>query len=115
MGSTRLTPTVIENRKKYLKPPTKDQVLAFVKELGVSYAQFETFYGIAKGTIGLVSIGERDLPTAYWHIIYTKVKPAYGSGFLNSGVNKITTKPITKINVLKPKQIRKSQRLDILK
>lgn len=74
-----------DNRAKYLKPPTFEEIDDFRKLLGVRVATFERFFGITVGTINKIKKGERDLPANKWHIIYEKVKPAYGSGFLTSG------------------------------
>lgn len=100
-----------ENRKKYLKAPTPEQVKEFVTELQVSSRQFETFYGIPTNTILQVVSGSRNLPAKFWDIIYERKKPAYGVGFLTTGgVKPAVTKIPTKIN-----KIKASPRLDILK
>lgn len=72
-----------ENRAKYLEPPTFDQIDAFRKLLNVRVATFERFFGISKGSLRKIKKGERKLATDKWHIVYEKIIPAYGSGFLN--------------------------------
>lgn len=73
-----------ENSRKYLKPPSSVQIDEFLHELGVTTAAFERFYGIPIGTIRKIRHGDngRILPMKYWHIIYEKIKPAYGVGFI---------------------------------
>lgn len=67
-----------------MKAPTYDQVKAFISELGITAAQFERFYGIAKGTMKQVKFGNTTLPAKHWHIIYEKIKPAYGVGYFEA-------------------------------
>jgi hypothetical protein len=82
-----MTPLEKENRRKYLKSPTFEQIEEFINELDVSYAQFERFFGMKTKTINRVKIGERGLPAKYWHIIYERIKPAYGVGFASDYVS----------------------------
>lgn len=70
------------NKKKWLLPPDIDMITDFLSHLGVSAPSFESFYGIPKGTIRGIRHGNRSLPAKYWHIIYDKVEPKFGSGFL---------------------------------
>lgn len=87
-----------DNKAKYLKPPSLQQIEAFVADLGVTCTQFEKFFGIATGTIKQIRLYEntepkpqyeRKLPAKFWHIIYEKIVPAYGSGFLEHPDKKI--------------------------
>lgn len=78
----RLTDIANANRAKYLKPPPITQIEEFVKELDVSEHQFERFYGIPRATVSKIRAGARELPAAFWEIVYLKVKPAYGSGIV---------------------------------
>lgn len=84
----------LENEKKYLKPPTLMQIEQFLKELDITTASFERFYGIPLGTIRKIRHGDngRYLPVKFWHIIYEKIVPAYGSGFLNPDQPRIEIK-----------------------
>lgn len=78
-----------KNRTIYLKAPPYDQVIEFIAELGVSQSQFERFFGIAKGTIKQIQVGNCQLPAKHWHIVYEKIKPAYGVGhYTIEGKNK---------------------------
>ena len=43
---------------------------------------FEKFYGIPFNTITQIKAGTKRLGSAYWHIIYERIKPAYGVGFI---------------------------------
>lgn len=70
-----------ENRRKYLKPPTWEQIEAFRVKLEVSMAQFERFYGIPKETLKNVKMGKRNLPAEKWAIVYEEQVPLYGIGF----------------------------------
>lgn len=72
------------NRRIYLKAPTYEQVTEFINELGISGAQFERFYGVAAGTLRQVAVGNTTLPAKHWHIIYEKIKPAYGVGYFEA-------------------------------
>lgn len=56
----------------YLHPPTVRMLLAWIEELGVSYAQFERFYGFIEGTIKNIKYKGRAIPVKYWPVIYEK-------------------------------------------
>jgi len=71
------------NREKYLKPPTVKQIVEFIDSLDISVSQFERFYGLPSNHIHKVIGGQRNLAAYAWHIIYEKVKPKYGAGFLH--------------------------------
>lgn len=66
-----------KNRAKYLKAPSILEIDTFIKELQVSDAQFERFFGMPFNTMGVVRNGQRKLPAKYWHIVYEKIVPAY--------------------------------------
>lgn len=70
-----------QNRLKYLKAPPLEQILEFVKELEVTEAQFERFYGIPAKTISQIKVGNTPLPAKFWHIVYEKIKPMYGAAY----------------------------------
>lgn len=90
------------NRIKYLKPPPIELIEEFIKELGVSDRQFERFYSIPFSTVHKVRAGERDLPAAYWEIVYKKILPTYGIGFQkilkNSRSAKVSARRTSKID-----------------
>lgn len=98
-----------DNKRKYLHPPTSEQIISFIDELGVTMAAFERFYGIRKDTIRKIKHGDqgRVLPAKHWHIIYEKIKPTYGIGFFMESqiVSKQKTKKVIpvkkKINISK--------------
>lgn len=99
-----------ENLKKYLKPPSSIQIDEFLKELDVTTAGFERFYGIAHGTIRKIRHGDngRILPCKFWHIIYEKIKPAYGVGFMPQQPPKIEiSMPKRATTIHQPKPISK--------
>lgn len=76
--------TVAEiNRKKYLVAPTWEQIESFISELGVKMYHFEKFYHISFNTLTQVKAGTRQLAAEHWHIVYERIKPAYGAGFLD--------------------------------
>ena len=56
------------NAKRWLKPPTIEQIDAVVKKSGVSELQFERFYNIYPGCIKKVRFGGYRVPVQYWHI-----------------------------------------------
>jgi hypothetical protein len=68
-----------EIKKKYLKEPTIEQVLSFIEEVGVSYAHFEYYYGMAEGTIRNFKCGVKKLAVRYWPIFYERIIPKYGT------------------------------------
>lgn len=70
------------NIKKYMVAPSWAEIQDFINELGLSFNRFEKFYDLPYNTLTQVKSGARDLPASYWHIIYLRIKPAYGSGFL---------------------------------
>ena len=70
------------NRRKYAKPPSWEQIDAFVQEMGMNIYHFERFYGLPFNTLAKVKGGSKNLGSPYWHIIYEKIKPAYGAGFI---------------------------------
>lgn len=85
------------NITTYLKHPSPEEILAFVKELGVSCYQFERFFGIPNGTLKHVALGTHNLPARYWHIIYEKQIPSYGAGIYNElPVSKTVIKTVSK-------------------
>lgn len=78
----------MNNRAKYMKAPTWEQINHFILELGVTVAQFERFYDIPAKTLFNVKTGERALPARFWHIVYERIKPAYGAGFIGEYATK---------------------------
>lgn len=81
------------NTKKYMYPPEWPKIQDFINELGISFNHFERFYHLPYNTICQVKAGSRELPAHFWHIIYERIKPTYGSGFLYEP----TKKPIKKL------------------
>jgi len=71
------------NKLDYLDAPTWNQIEEFIDELGVKMYQFERFYHIPYNLLTQVKSGVKRLPPQYWHFIYEKIKPAYGSGYLD--------------------------------
>lgn len=67
-----------ENRAKYLKPPTYQEIEEFRALLGVNIATFERFYDITQGTIKKIRKGKENLPAKVWHFVYKKIVPKYG-------------------------------------
>lgn len=75
--------TATFNKMKYMKPPPLEVIEEFISELNITEKQFERFYSIPFATISKIRAGERSLPARFWRIVYEKIKPAYGSGFLH--------------------------------
>lgn len=96
----KVTETEMEIRRKYLKAPTAQEVKDFLKELDVSYPQFETFYDIPKSLISQVVIGVKPLPVKYWPIIYERIVPTYGVKYTKRQ-KKIKKNKSTKIATVK--------------
>jgi hypothetical protein len=88
----------LEIRKKYLKPPTPEEMIDFINEVGVGKTQFERFYNIPERTLVQAINGKRNLPVKFWPIFYERKIPAYGIEWLKENKDKIKTeeKPITK-------------------
>lgn len=73
----------IINQKKYLHPPTWENIQAWLDLVGnPNYLHVERFYGMPHSTLSNVKCGQRDLAFQFWHIIYDKIVPTYGSGFI---------------------------------
>jgi len=71
----------VENKTKYAKAPSWETIDSLVKEMGMSYCQFERFYGLPYNHLACVKCGQQKLASAYWHIFYERIKPTYGMGF----------------------------------
>lgn len=56
------------NTKRWLNPPTIEQIEAAVKKAGVSEFQFERYHGIYRGCIKNIRLGLRHMPSPYWHL-----------------------------------------------
>ena len=82
------------NRRKYAKPPSWEQIDAFISDLGMSFNHFEKFYGIPYNTITQIKSGQRELSSPYWHYIYERIKPAYGVGFIEDYTTNVPKKRI---------------------
>lgn len=67
------------NRKIYGKAPTIQEIESFLTEAGFNYAQYERLVGMREGTIVDAKIDYRPLPAKFWHLIYSRIIPAYGA------------------------------------
>lgn len=86
-----------ENRELYLRAPTWEEIDSFVGDCGVSMLQFERFFSIPKQTLYKVKEGSRELPAAFWHVIYEKKIPVYATQTKTQAINKEKlTKKVTK-------------------
>lgn len=79
----------LEIRKKYLKPPTPEEMIDFINEVGVGKAQFERFYNMPPKTLILSISGRRNLPVKFWPVFYERKIPAYGIEWLKENKDKI--------------------------
>lgn len=66
-----------ENKFKYLRAPTIEQIDAAVKSAGVTDAQFERFHKIYPTCIYQVRCGFREMPAKHWHIFF-ETEPTSG-------------------------------------
>ena len=64
-----------KNLVKYLKPPTVEQILSFIKSLGVTMSQFERFYGIPHDHLTKIKNGRSDLISKYSDIKFQDDAP----------------------------------------
>lgn len=62
------------NAKRWLKPPTMEQVDAVVSASGASEPRFEAFYGMSIGTIAKARCGFRSIPVKHWHLFLAEDK-----------------------------------------
>jgi hypothetical protein len=90
----------MQNRLTYLKPPSFQEVSNFVKETGVSVRQFERYFGIPTKMVERAARGAINLPTEYWHIVYERIIPTYGT----EPHKPMLKKEKKKVPVIKPKQ-----------
>lgn len=79
------------NAKRWLKPPTIEQIDAVVKASGASEPMFESYHGIYIGCIIHVRMGFRNMPLKHWHL-FLEDNP--------KNTNKHTNKPV----ISKPKK-----------
>ena len=89
-------PRAEDNLKKYLKPPTWEQIDSLVKEVGVTIYRFESYYGLPFNHLAKVKCGLKQLGRAYWHIFYERIKPEYHLQFNKKAIRKTVPKMITK-------------------
>jgi len=95
------------NAKKWLTPPTIEQIDAVVKASGVSELQFERFHDIYPGCIKKVRFGGYRIPVQYWHLFLEDTK---------SMVPNLVPKSVSKIVPIKKQapKIKKDSRLSEL-
>lgn len=91
-----------QNKTKYAQPPSWEQIDSFIKELGMTMYHFEKFYGITYNHLTQVKSGVKRLGSAYWHIIYERIKPTYGAGFLE---DYSTNEPKKRTNSVLPSKL----------
>ncbi len=83
---------------KYALPPKWEQIESLINEFGMSYCQFERFFGLNYNLICQIKSGAKRLPPHAWHFVYEKVKPAYGVGFIEEySPTKQKPKPIKRM------------------
>ena len=70
------------NKAKYANAPTWDEIKDFLDEIGMTMAHFEKFHGLTELHLAHVKMGQRKLVTKCWHIIFERIKPMYGAGFI---------------------------------
>lgn len=95
----KVTETEMEIRRKYLKAPTVEEIKSFIKELKVTYSQFEVYYNIPPGTLKQVFIRARKLPVKYWPIIYERIIPTYGLKYTKKQAKIKKIKDTKRVNV----------------
>lgn len=77
-----------DNRAKYLKPPTFQEIEIFREKLGVRPATFEKFFALGRGSYHKYKMGEENLPARLWSVVYEKTMPQYVTGIIPSGKKK---------------------------
>ncbi len=70
------------NQAKYAIPPSWNLVQEWLDRFKMKQYHFERFFGVPFNTMTQVKSGARILPQYLWHIIYEKIKPRYGVGFV---------------------------------
>lgn len=78
----------IQNKIKYKKPPTIEQINTHVKHMDMTTPHFERYFGIPYGTIGKIRCGERELPVKFWNIIYKKMENKPRGSYKRKKANK---------------------------
>lgn len=82
------------NAKRWLKPPTIEQIDAVVKASGTSESQFERFYGIYPNCIAGIRYGDKRMPVQFWHLFLAEDRKSFLPNSLPISVSK--TVPIAK-------------------
>lgn len=59
-----------ENKGKYLRAPTAEEIASVIEDLGIHANHFEWYFNIPRNTIPLVNMGLRNFPVKYWHLIF---------------------------------------------
>ena len=78
-----------QNKTKYAHAPSWEQIEELMAEMKIeSIYHFEKFYGIPFNVIAQIKSGKRTLPCKFWHIVYERIKPAYGAGFIAESTTK---------------------------
>lgn len=93
------------NIAKYGVPPEWDMIESFMKSLGMNQYRFEMFYGIPYNTLTQVKNGTKTLPCHNWHIIYERIRPKYGAGFLSDHYPIKKKKEVKKQPKIKPQVV----------
>lgn len=91
-----MTQIEYDNVHKYLKPPSLAEIDAFVKELGITDAQFERYYGIPFRMMGKVRNGSKPFPKKYWHFVYEKIVPQYAIPYTKKIKSKVPSNVLPK-------------------
>lgn len=84
------------NAKRWLKPPTIEQIDAAVKASGTSEPKFEAFYGLSLGCIAKVRCGFRQMPVKHWHIFLEDTKTNIHKPLHRSNPISVPSKPRVK-------------------
>lgn len=98
-----MTQIEYDNVHKYLKAPSLAEIDAFIKELGITDAQFERYYEMPFRIMSKIRNGSKPFPKKYWHYVYEKIVPQYAVPY----IRKLNSKVPTKVHptLQKPKRV----------
>lgn len=59
-----------ENKKKYGRPPSLEEINMVLKVLKIKDSKLETFFGMPADTMKRIRWCGRTIPRRYWHLFY---------------------------------------------
>lgn len=69
-----MKPSEHPNCRRWLRPPTIEQIEAVIKASGVTVPHFEKYHGIYDGCIRHIRLGDKKMPVQHWHLFLEDTK-----------------------------------------